>query len=75
MKIEIYTKTACVYCTRAKDFLKSRDIVFSEYKLDQDFTTKTIHENFPSAKTFPVIVIEGKYIGGYEELVLLHDDF
>jgi glutaredoxin 3 len=69
MIIEIYTKEGCIYCSRAKNFLVEKGLVYSEYILGKDFTKEFIVENFPHAKTYPIILVDGTNIGGYESLV------
>ena len=68
-RIVIYTKPDCSYCVDAKSLLKNNNIPFEEKVLDLNFTREYLLEEYPSAKTFPVIVINEKYIGGYTELV------
>ena len=68
MRIVIYSKDNCSFCDRARELLKSQGKEYIEYKLDKDFTRETIKAVFPTAKTFPVIVINNDYIGGYTEL-------
>lgn len=68
MEVVIYTKDNCGYCNSAKALLKSRNIPFKELALNVDFTRETLLETFPSARTFPVVVIDGFNIGGYNEL-------
>jgi len=68
MNVEVYTKSDCVYCQHAKALLLSQNIPYSEYKLGFDFTRETILEKFTSAKSFPIIVVDGFYIGGYTQL-------
>ena len=42
-----------------------------DYKsLGKDFSAEEMFELFPNAKTFPQIKIDGKSIGGYDQLVL-----
>jgi len=36
--------------------------------LDQDFTREEVLEQFPGARTFPQIKVDGKAIGGFQEL-------
>lgn len=69
MEVLIYTKDNCGYCNSAKALLKSKNIQFKELALNVDFTRETLLETFPSARTFPVVVIDGFNIGGYTELV------
>ena len=68
-RIVIYTKPDCSYCVDAKSVLKNNNIPFEEKTLDLDFTREYLLEEYTSAKTFPVIVVNEKYIGGYTELV------
>ena len=67
--ITIYTKPDCVYCTRAKNLMKSREIPFEEKKLDVDFTIEEFIIAFPNRKTFPLLMQYDRVIGGYVELV------
>lgn len=41
---------------------------FTEFKLDEDFTRDEIKEKFPTAKTYPIILLDDKYIGGFVDL-------
>ena len=68
MNVTVYTKKDCPYCTKAKMLLTTKGIAYSELKLNEDFARETLLEMYPSAKTFPVIVIDGFNIGGYSEL-------
>ena len=38
------------------------------HMLDQDYTREYFFKKFPNARTFPQIIIDGKNIGGYQEL-------
>jgi len=68
MNVEIYSKFDCKYCSAAKSLLEMRNISFKEHVLDSDFTREFLLEKFSTAKTFPVIVVDGFYIGGYTDL-------
>jgi len=68
MHYQIYTKDDCSYCHMAKQALTTLGIGFSEQKLHRDFTRDQILEKFPNARTFPIIVVDGFAIGGYNEL-------
>lgn len=67
--ITIYGKDSCYWCQEAKDVAETRGLEY-EYK-------NTTYENFraemfekvPDAKTVPQIFWDGRYIGGYSELV------
>ena len=74
MNIEIYSKPACPFCTKAV-FLAQRicressqqNHVYNKLMLDQDFTREELLEKVPNARTFPQVFIDGKSIGGYAE--------
>lgn len=66
--VELWTKSNCSYCTKAKKLLMINSIPFTEKKLDVDFTREILQERFPTAKTFPVVVVEGFHIGGFTNL-------
>lgn len=68
MEIVLYTKENCGYCNTAKQFLRARGISFKEMHLGLDFTREYLLENYPTATTYPVVVIDGFNIGGYSEL-------
>jgi glutaredoxin len=67
--IELYSKEACVFCTRAKILLQQNGLGYTEYRLGVHFTREHLLESFPLQKTYPVIVIDGMCIGGYDNLV------
>ena len=66
MKAEIYSKTNCIFCDRAKMRLsKYSPQIFMLYK---DFTREEFFQKFPNAKTFPQIIINNEHIGTYNQL-------
>ena len=65
MKIEIYGKKWCSYCYKAKQFVKEKiNLLYRE--LNKDFSKEEFLEQFPGAKTFPQIIMDGRKIGGYK---------
>ena len=69
MAIEIYSKTNCPHCDNAKSYLRMHGKDYVEYKLDEDFTREVLVTRFPEAKTFPVIVVDGMHIGGFDQMI------
>lgn len=72
MNIEIYSKDQCHFCDRAvhkaQAMMQERsDIKLEVYKLGKDFGREEMLENFPGARTFPQIKIDGENIGGWLE--------
>ena len=66
MNVEIYSRTKCSYCDRAKIRLQKYNPKI--HMLDQDYTREDFFTKFPNAKTFPQIIINDEHIGGYHEL-------
>ena len=66
MEAEIYSKTNCGYCDRAK--LRLAKYNPKIYMLETDYTRDDFFKKFPGARTFPQIIINGEKIGGYHEL-------
>ena len=66
--IYIWGKPQCSQCEAAKRLLDSRNIQYEYLQLDVDFTREQILSEFPEARTFPQIVINGLKIGGYDKL-------
>lgn len=66
--ITIYGKESCAYCTMAKTLCEGKGVEYEYLMLNEDYTPQQFFEKFPSARTFPQIVVEDKNIGGYNEL-------
>jgi len=70
--IEIYGKPQCPYCDRAKALCEQNDYEYIYNQLDVDFTREELMEQFPTARTFPQITVDGVNIGGYDQLLHWH---
>ena len=68
MNIIVYSKDKCQQCDIAKMLLDMKGQEYTVKKLDEDFTQEELKALFPTARSFPIIVINGNYIGGYNEL-------
>ena len=66
MKVEIYSKDNCVFCTKAKIKLEKQNPKI--LMLNEDYTMDVFFDKFHNAKTFPQIVINDTHVGGYREL-------
>lgn len=71
--IEIYGKTQCPYCDKAKQLCEREGYEFVYKQLDVDFTREELFEQFPGARTFPQIRVDGENIGGYDQLYTWHN--
>lgn len=68
MDIVLYSKDNCDFCNRSKILLDMKSKTYSVKMLDVDYTLEQLKELVPTARNFPVIFIDDKYIGGYNEL-------
>ena len=73
MNIAVWSKPACVYCDMAKRLLDQKGLEYTGVTLGEEFNRDDVVRRFPTAKTFPIIQIDNKYIGGYNELKALED--
>ena len=68
-KVEIYTKSTCPYCIRAKMLLQQKGVEPNEIVVD--FGGEKKHEMIQRAggrMTVPQIFIDGKHVGGCDDL-------
>lgn len=71
-KVEIYTKGYCPYCTRAKSLLDSKDIEYTEYKIDlQPELRDTMIDRAKGGYTVPQIFVNNQHIGGCDDMMAL----
>ena len=69
MKVEIYTKDNCVWCTRAKNLMSDFNISYLEHDLsDEDERKEFYKEVGENVSTVPQVYVNGNRIGGYKEL-------
>ena len=68
MKVEIYSIPNCPYCVRAKGLAerKGHEVIYKMMR--EEFQPTEVRELFPTARTFPQIIVDGEKIGGYTEL-------
>jgi len=66
--VVVWSKPDCPFCLKSKTALRNANIPFEEKMLDVDFTREQLLEQFPHAKSFPVVVVDGFHIGGYTQL-------
>ena len=72
-KVEIYTTPICGYCSRAKSLLKSKNVAFEEIEVMADDTWRDEMVSRANGRvTVPQIFIDGKHIGGCDDLYALN---
>ena len=68
-RVEIYTRDFCGYCSRAKSLLarKGADVTEHEAGMDADLRREMIQRS-NGGSTFPQIFINGRHVGGCDDL-------
>ena len=71
-KIEVFTKFFCPYCSRAKALLERKGVEYQEIDLTMDRAGfDAMVERAGGARTVPQIFIDGKHIGGSDDIAAL----
>jgi glutaredoxin 3 len=70
--VEIYTKHLCPYCARAKALLAQRGAAFQEIDITMGGPHRaTMLERSGGRSTVPQVFIDGRHIGGSDDLAAL----
>ncbi len=73
--VELYTKATCPYCHRAKRLLDEKGVDYAEYDITMGGPKRAeMQERAPGAGTVPQIFIDGRAIGGSDDLARLDRD-
>ena len=68
-KVEMYTKTTCPYCIRAKSLLKQKGVELQEITVDFGGEKKQEMVSRAGGRmTVPQIFIDGRHVGGCDDL-------
>ena len=70
-RIELYTTPSCPFCVRAKRLLAERHILYTEIDVSEDDDLREDVMQRTGRRTVPQIFIDGRSIGGFEELAEL----
>ena len=75
MKIEIYTKSTCPYCYKAKDLLAKKNLEFTEFDLlDNPELRAEMIKRSGGLSTVPQIFINDKYLSDCDGLYSLEQN-
>ncbi|MDX6532582.1 MAG: glutaredoxin 3 [Gaiellales bacterium] len=69
-RVQVYGTDWCPYCVAATRLLDKRGIAYTDVKLDPAGMREKVWE-LGQQRTIPLIVIDGKPIGGFQELAVL----
>ena len=65
----IYSKPNCSFCLQAKQLLEMEQLPFEYLQLGTHYSLDELMTLFPNAKSLPMIVKDGVFVGGYYDLV------
>ena len=69
MNFTVYSKEGCPYCSSILQILVGKDLAFTEYKLDDNFSKQEFYAEFGEGSTFPQVTLDGKKLGGCTDTV------
>ena len=72
MKIVIYSKNNCIYCSKAKTLVKNLGLEYEEKSLEKDFgsdPSKMLEDIGKNVRAMPQIKIDDELVGGYNQLM------
>ena len=67
--VEIYSKSNCIFCDKAKSYFSQNDIEFVEHNVEISEVFESLMKRNPNARTMPQIFIDDQLIGGYTDLL------
>ncbi len=67
-KVEIYTKSWCGYCARAKNWLDSKGVSYQEIDVTTDTGRELEMVKRSGRRSVPQIFIDGHHVGGSDDL-------
>ena len=71
-KVEIYTKAFCPYCSRAIKLLSSKNVEVEEFDISMGGPKRAeMLERANGGTTVPQVFIDGKHVGGSDDLAAL----
>lgn len=72
--VEVYTRPMCGFCFKAKKLLGKKSVDFVEYNIwEEDGRKDEMLERANGAGTVPQIFIDGRHVGGCDELLALEE--
>jgi glutaredoxin 3 len=66
--VTIYTSTSCPYCVHAKRLLSHKGVAYTEIDVTMDPALRQEMIASSGRRTVPQIFIDGRSIGGFDEL-------
>ncbi|MGL5380174.1 glutaredoxin domain-containing protein [Clostridium sp.] len=65
--IKVYSTDACPWCVKAKNYLKSKDVVFEEVNVQDDMEARQEMVDKSKQMGVPVLDVNGTIIIGFDK--------
>ena len=75
MKVEIYSKSHCPFCDKARHWFDSHGYEYTEHKMDNEEERLAFYQRVPNARSVPQIFIDDKLIGTYDDFMKVAEKF
>ena len=70
-RVILYTRPLCLLCHRVADLLRQACVLFKQIEVTNRFEQDRIAAAC-NAPSFPIVFVDGRYIGGYAHILQLH---
>ncbi|MEN6374317.1 MAG: glutaredoxin family protein [Smithella sp.] len=67
--VVLFTKDSCSDCDKAREFLKSKNIIFTEYNVDKDKQAAAKRNLIDDSEDVPLAIINKDRIHGFSESI------
>ena len=64
----IWSKPNCPFCVQAKELLDANNMPYTEKEIGNGHTKEQLLEVVPTARSVPQIFLDGKHVGGFNNL-------
>ncbi|MBW6410350.1 glutaredoxin family protein [Clostridium weizhouense] len=68
--IKIYTTESCPWCVKVKDYLKSKNVEFKEFNVQDDMIAREEMINKSKQMGVPVLDIDNHIIIGFDKIAI-----
>lgn len=73
-EVIMYATAECPYCERARALFAKRGVSFTEIRVDEQPAQREEMERLSGADSVPQIFVDGRGIGGFEDMIELDLD-
>jgi glutaredoxin 3 len=71
MKIVIYTKPGCGYCSQIKELMRRAELEYEEINVNTPELREEFYQAYPDVKSYPYVIIDQEPVGGLVETAKL----